>query len=258
VTGDGKDQSVLLDRDGPLSIITLNRPQRRNGVDAAMCVMLFEAVREVSQSDARVLILRGAGDDFCVGADLKGESEGVGDVSLEALGAIYHASTLLYAMPQVTIATIDGGCAGAGLGWAAACDFRFASVQARFATAFLNVGVSGDMGLAWSLVRIVGAARARELLLFPEKLTGEQALAIGLVTRLFDRADLHTETLGLAEQLIGRQPMALRMHKANLLSAEALDFTQYIEVETARHLHTTGDPAFMAAAGAGALASKHR
>lgn len=238
--------TVLVEREGHLAIITLNRPERRNGVDVAMCETLFHEVRAIAESDARVLILRGAGQDFCVGADLKGSADKMPSPTLETLGTVFHASTLLHSMPQVTIAAVDGGCAGAGMGWAFACDFRFASPEARFATAFLKVGVSGDMGLAWSLVRIVGAARARELLLFPEKLTGEQALELGLVTRLFPRNTLHGDVRALAHSLIERDPFALRMLKANILSAERLDFAEFIEIESARHLHVTGRPHFRA------------
>jgi 2-(1,2-epoxy-1,2-dihydrophenyl)acetyl-CoA isomerase len=145
-------------------------------------------------------------------------------------------------MPQVTIAAIDGGCAGAGLGWATACDFRFATPEARFNTAFLSVGVSTDMGPPWFLERIVGGARAREMLFFPGKLTGEQALQIDLVTRLFPRETLHAEVLALAEQLCAREPFALKMMKANVLSAETLAIGDFIDVETARQIHTTNRP----------------
>lgn len=123
------------------------------------------------------------------------------------------------------------------MGWAAACDFRFASDRARFSTAFLKVGVSGDMGLAWCLLRLLGAARARELLLFPEKITAVQALDLGLVTRLFGAEALHASVLALAEELAARNPIALRMMKANLVSAEQLGLREYIEIESARHLH---------------------
>jgi 2-(1,2-epoxy-1,2-dihydrophenyl)acetyl-CoA isomerase len=150
---------------------------------------------------------------------------------------VYHAATILHAMPQVTVAAIDGGCAGAAMGWAAACDFRFCTAEARFNTAFLNIGLSGDMGLPWTLSRIVGRAQARELLLAPEKLTGEDALRLGLVTRLYPRASLHAETRAFAERLAGFDPVALRTMKANLLSAERMDFHEYMELESARHLH---------------------
>jgi 2-(1,2-epoxy-1,2-dihydrophenyl)acetyl-CoA isomerase len=100
------------------------------------------------------------------------------------------------------------------------------------------------MGLIWSLTRIVGGARAREMLFFPEKLSGEQALELGFVTRLFPRDSLHEETLRLARQLCERDPLALGLMKANAVSAETLPLADYIQIETARHLRCAGRPDF--------------
>lgn len=236
------EQTVLVEQDDGLAVITLNRPERRNGLTVEMCGAVYEAACDVAASDARVVILRGAGENFCVGADIGGGAGEGPPPGLEELGRVHHAATVLHTMPQVTIAAIDGGCAGAGLGYAAACDFRFATPLARFSTAFLKVGVSGDMGLAWSLDRILGGAQARELLFFPDKLDGEKALELGLVTRLFPREILHREVEALARELCGREPLALRMMKANCLSAEQLDMREFVDVETARHLHTTNRP----------------
>lgn len=235
---------VLVERRGAIAVVTLNRPARRNGVTVEMCAQLYEDLRRLAAEDASVLVLRGAGDDFSVGADLGGSRDASGFPTLEQLGEVYHAATLLHTMPQVTIAAIDGGCAGAALGWAAACDFRFASDRARFSTAFLKLGISGDMGLAWSLARIVGGARARELLFFPEKIMAQQALEIGLVTRLFGADMLHDKVIALAEVLASRNPFALRMMKANCVSAETLNIQEFIEIESARHLHTMTSSVF--------------
>jgi 2-(1,2-epoxy-1,2-dihydrophenyl)acetyl-CoA isomerase len=231
--------AVHCERDDAVVVVTLDRPGRRNALTAEMCEQLHEVLRAVAATDARVVVLRGAGDDFCVGADL-GPDGGPVDATLERLGPVYHSATLLHTMPQVTIAAVDGGCAGGAMGWACACDFRFATPRARFATAFLKVGVAGDMGLAWSLPRVVGWARARELLFFGEKLTGDDALRLGLVTRLFSPGQLHDEVMALAELLAGRRPFALRMMKANVVAAETLGLADYIEIESARHIHLTG------------------
>ncbi|MBW8785479.1 MAG: enoyl-CoA hydratase/isomerase family protein [Novosphingobium sp.] len=238
---------MLFERRGAIAIVSFNRPERRNSVTVEACRRVYEVLGEIAASDARAVILRGAGTDFCAGADLGGQA---GDEprgappTLADLGLLHHAATLLHTMPQVTIAAIDGGCAGAGMGYAAACDFRFASDQAKFSTAFLNVGVSGDIGLAWSLTRIVGGARARELLFFPEKFDAAAALEHGLVTRVFPRERLHAESLAAAEQLCGREPFALRMMKANLVSAEELSLAAFIDLETARQLQTIGTSVF--------------
>jgi 2-(1,2-epoxy-1,2-dihydrophenyl)acetyl-CoA isomerase len=233
---------VLFERRDAIAVITINRPERRNAITVELCREMYRVVQDVAASDARVVVLRGAGNDFCVGADILGAGSGEGPPTAEALGRIHHAAAILHTMPQVTIAAIDGGCAGAGLGWAAACDFRFATPEARFNTAFINVGVSSDMGPPWFLERIVGGAKAREMLFFAEKLTGDQAFAIDLVTRLFSRETLHEEVLKLAQQLCTHEPFALKMMKANVLSAEELSIADFIDIETARQLHTTNRP----------------
>ena len=241
------DDCVLVKREGPLATIVLNRPDRRNSVTVEMCRRVHEAAREVADSDARVVILRGAGNDFSVGADIGGGGgESHAPPTYEELGMLHHAGTVLHTMPQVSIAAIDGGCAGAAFGWAAACDFRFATPEARLNTAILAVGVPGDMGMAWSLSRMLGGARARELMFFPEKITGQQALDIGLVTRLFPRDGFHDAVRALADQLCAREPFALRMMKANMVSADDLPIADFIDVESARSLHCTNRPDFAA------------
>jgi len=172
-----------------------------------------------------------------VGADIKESPDGVRKQDYRRIAGLYHTSTLLHEMPKVTIAAIDGGCAGAGLGWAGACDFRFASDRAVFSTAFLKVGVAGDLGTAWSLVQAVGPARARELMFFPEKFGAAEAERIGLVTRVFPAAQLHAETERMARELTGRSSLALEMMKRNFLSAERMDIADYIDIEGARHSH---------------------
>lgn len=232
------DAELLVEQADGIALLTLNRPSRRNAVTVRMCDLLFEALQRIARSDASVLILRGAGSDFSVGADFD-VAPAAPDPrpALERHGDAYQAATLLHTMPQVTIAAIDGGCAGAAMGWACACDLRFASDRARFNTGFLSVGASGDMGLAWSLLRILGGARARELLLFPEKIDAGRALSLGLVTRMFAADMLFAQTRAAAETLAAAPAFSLRTMKANLVSAEILPMREYVELETARHLH---------------------
>jgi 2-(1,2-epoxy-1,2-dihydrophenyl)acetyl-CoA isomerase len=244
--GGSPAECVLTERHDAIAVVTLNRPERRNGVTIELCEQLYRALLDVASSDARVVVLRGAGEHFSVGADLRGDHRASGAATLERLGPMYHSATLLHTMPQLTIAAIDGGCAGAAMGWACACDFRFASTRARFNTAFLAVGVSGDMGLAWSLSRIVGGARAREMLFFPEKITAQQAFEDDLVTRLFAPEALHDEVMALARRLAAHHPFPLRMAKANVVSAEESGIANYIEIESARHLHVTSSPSLRA------------
>ena len=138
-------------------------------------------------------------------------------------------------MPAVTIAAVNGACAGAGLGWALACDFRFAAESARFNVAFLDVGVAGDMGGPWSLSRIVGSARARELYFLPGKFDAAEALRIGMVTRVFPDDRFREEVDAIVNRLTDCAPIALRTLKANFVDAERMDFAGYVALESERH-----------------------
>jgi len=237
-------QDVLLHIEDRVAVVTLNRPERRNGLGGDMLAGLYDILTDLAaRTEVAAVVLRGAGNDFCVGADIKAIPEGgVGKQDHRRLTRLYHTATLLHEMRKPTIAAIDGGCAGAGLGWAAACDVRFASDRAVFATAFLKVGVAGDMGTIWSLARVVGPARARELMFFPEKFGAEEALRIGLVTRVFPRETLHAETLRLAHELAGRSATAVEAIKDNFLSAERLGMADYVDLEGARHGHIVASP----------------
>jgi 2-(1,2-epoxy-1,2-dihydrophenyl)acetyl-CoA isomerase len=139
-------------------------------------------------------------------------------------------------MPAVTIAAVNGPCAGAGFAWACACDVRIAARGARFNTAFLDVGVAGDMGGPWTLPRLVGAAKARELYFFPDKFDATEAERIGLVARVVEPDDLAATAHALAARLAAAAPLALRTLKANFVDAERLGFAGFVEVETERHL----------------------
>jgi 2-(1,2-epoxy-1,2-dihydrophenyl)acetyl-CoA isomerase len=187
-----------------------------------------------SDSTVRVLILKGEGNDFCPGADLAATASGERSVALTPED--FATPLLLHEMPAVTIAAIMGGCAGAGLGWALGCDLRFASPSARFNTAFLDVGVAGDMGGPWSLPRVVGPAKARELYFMPGKFDAEAAFRIGLVSRVFNEETLHDEVHAIATRLAEAAPIALRTMKANFLDAERMTFRDYVMLESQRHI----------------------
>lgn len=251
---------VLCNIEDGVATVTLNRPARRNGLAGSMLEGLYDTLSRLAVSnDVAVVVLRGAGTDFCVGADIKAFPEGVaGKTDHRKVSRLYHTSTLLHEMRQPTIAAIDGACAGAGLGWACACDFRFASDRAVFSTAFMNVAVAGDMGTAWSLCQVVGPARARELMYFPEKFGAEEAMRIGLATRVFSPETLHEETRQLAYALAGRSRAALETMKANFLSAERLGMADYIEIEGARHSHVVTSSETTASFRAFASGSKAR
>jgi 2-(1,2-epoxy-1,2-dihydrophenyl)acetyl-CoA isomerase len=228
--------TILLTVEGPIARLTLNRPDRMNGMTNRMVRETADAL-EIVAADAtvRVLVLTGSGRSFCPGADLQAVASGT--VADERLGpAQFRAPVLLHEMPAVTVAVINGACAGAGLGWAAACDLRVATRRAKFNTAFLDVAVAGDMALPWSLPRLLGASKARELCMMPDKFDADEARRIGFVARVFDDEQFADEAEHVAQRLAGAAPAALRTMKANFLDAERMDLASFVEVESERHL----------------------
>ena len=154
------------------------------------------------------------------------------------LRELTRTSQLLHEMPKVTIAAVNGACAGGGMSWAVACDLRYAAASARFTTAFVNAGLSGDFGMTWFLPRVVGPARARELLFFADVIGADDARALGLVNDVFPDDRLMAEVGARAARLATKAPLALAGLKANLNDAEHLDIGRHLEVESERLVRT--------------------
>lgn len=227
--------TVLVDGDGPVTTVRLNRPENRNGIIPEMMTELYAALKNIAaDTSTRVVVIRGEGADFCPGADVK-RYAGADKPKRETDPDEFKVSVLLHEMPQVTVAAITGACAGAGFGWACACDLRIASETAKFNTAFLDVGVAGDMGGPWTLPRIVGAGKARELYFLPGKFDAAEALRIGLVSRVSSAADFDADLDAMVGRLAAAAPLAITAMKANFVAAEQIPFEKYIEVESAKH-----------------------
>jgi 2-(1,2-epoxy-1,2-dihydrophenyl)acetyl-CoA isomerase len=225
-----------------IGTLTLDRPDQMNGMTNLMLHETAGLLREVAADDSvAVVVLTGAGRAFCPGADLKHYTGGGGSEPEHTLTAAdFDVPVLLHTMPQVTIAAINGACAGAGLGWACACDLRYAVADAKLNTAFLDVAVAGDMGLPWSLPRLVGAGRARELSLLPRKVTGAEAAEIGLVNDVFGDVDqLRAGVAERAQRLAGAAPLARRAMKAHYVAAATMTLAELVAVETEAHLRIT-------------------
>ena len=220
---------------GGLCRVTLNRPDHMNGMTNQMVREAHDAL-EVASADStiRVLVLTGEGKAFCPGADLKHFSSGGKDEVLSSRQ--FKVTTLLHEIPAVTVAAINGACAGAGLGWALACDLRVMSASARLNTAFLDVAVAGDMAIPWSLPHIVGAARARDLSFIPRRIPAEEAERIGIVARVFADDSFRDDTEAVLTALLEKSPTALLGLKRNYLAAERMTFGDFVDYETERHL----------------------
>jgi len=228
--------TITLDIQPGWATLTLARPDQRNGMTNRMVRETYEALSLIaSRDDIRLLLLTGAGRSFCPGADLNQIGQPMADPLESCASTHFQVPRLLHEMPQLTIAAINGACAGAGMGWACGCDLRIAARSAMFNTAFLNVAVAGDMGLPWSLPRLVGAARAKTWSFFSEKFDAQEALSSGLVSRIFDDDSFSEDTRALIDTFLARSPTALTMMKAHYLAAESMSFNAFIDLETERH-----------------------
>ncbi len=220
---------------GNIGILWFDRPDHLNGMTNTMAREFHETLTRLADDPSiAVIVLTGRGRAFCPGADLKHYSSGSGDEPLRP--EHFRVPVLLHEMPQVTIAAINGACAGAGLGYALACDLRYAAEGARMNTAFLDVAVAGDMGVPWTLPRIVGAGRARDLSLLPRRIETAEALGIGLVNDVFPPERLLDEVLQRAERIASSSPTARRAMKAHYVQAERMGFADFVDLETEAHL----------------------
>jgi 2-(1,2-epoxy-1,2-dihydrophenyl)acetyl-CoA isomerase len=236
-------ETLLYDIEDGICTITLNRPESLNALNGTMLNELPLACEQAAaDNDVRVVILTGAGRGFSSGGDLKAGGASLGEGPPEArisvLRTIMQTSQMLREMPKVTIAAINGACAGAGLSWACAADLRYAAESAKFLTAFGTAGLSGDFGGTWTLPRIVGPAKARELYLLGDIIDAQEALRLNLVSGVFPGEELMDRVREIAQRLHDRAPVALRGIKRNLNDGDRVSFTELLDLEAERHVRS--------------------
>jgi 2-(1,2-epoxy-1,2-dihydrophenyl)acetyl-CoA isomerase len=207
-----------------------------------MLTALGTTLARVEADDAvGAVVLTGAGGAFCAGGDVKGFAErtpGAAPASSERLQRANQRATSgrLWRMPKPTVAVLPGAAAGAGLSLALACDLRYAASSAVLTTAFTRVALSGDYGSAWFLVRLVGPARARELLYLSPRLSADDALRLGLVNAVLPPEALEAEAMAVARQLANGPRTTLAAMKENVALALAAPLDEYMDVEVTHHL----------------------
>jgi enoyl-CoA hydratase/carnithine racemase len=186
-----------------VAVLTLNRPERLNAWTEEMEHLYFGLLAECAESDeVRVVVVTGAGRGFCAGADMQG-LQTLGESGVEAMDAARERlpQTFPLSIRKPIIAAINGACAGIGLVQALMCDIRFAAEDAKLTTAFARRGLIAEHGISWMLPRLMGPARALDLLLSARVVLGEEAAALGLVNRAFAREQLLEQTLAYAREL---------------------------------------------------------
>lgn len=213
-------ESVLHQVDGAVATITINRPAARNALTAQTKVALLAALRDCTTNSAvRAVILTGAGQAFCSGQDLREHAELLASgTALETVRQHYNPIIETIAgMPKPVIAALPGVAAGAGAGLAFACDFRVAAERASLLLAFARVGLGPDSGTSWTLPRLVGTARAAELLMLAEPIDAATALRLGLLTSVVPDDELPAAAAALAGRMAAGPTMAFAAIKEALL-----------------------------------------
>lgn len=255
----GNEVELEMEDEGRVAVIRLNAPERMNTMSRRMNTAVQVAL-DLAQEDPKVrcVVLTGAGPRaFCAGGNLGGGADSAStgfmgsseDVvpptvvnAARTLRLGMSSSESLRSMDKITIAAINGACAGAGLSWALACDLRFCSDNAVFRTAFATAGLSGDYGGTWTLPRVVGAGKARELYLLNQKISATDAERISLVSAVFPQAELMDQVLSVARQIAAGPELALRRIKQNLNDGERLSFGDALDNEADRFARTAMHP----------------
>src|ERR1700757_2324018 len=234
------NEMVLQNLDNGLLTITMNRPDRRNALNPDMTRGLVEAARRAAEdTEVRAVLLKGAGGTFCVGGDVKSMAAGRAPMSFEEkqvnLRRGMEVSRILHTMQKPVVAQLDGAAAGAGLSIALACDLRVASASVKITTAFAKVGLSGDYGGTYFLTHLLGSAKARELYLLSPVLSAQEALALGMVTRVVPDAEVDARAQELALSLAQGPSVALGYIKRNINNAEHLSLEACFDGEAIHH-----------------------
>jgi 2-(1,2-epoxy-1,2-dihydrophenyl)acetyl-CoA isomerase len=229
--------------------LTFNRPEAMNAMNQTFGNRVREALRlAVRDPEVRVLVITGEGRGFSAGGDLKNlgqfdPKDPIGtkygpdprwnqlEMRHERLLESARAWDSVRTMPKPTIAMVNGAAIGAGMVPALACDFRVCSDAAYFNSGYANVGLSGDVGMTFHLVHVVGPAKARELLFFPRRIDADEALRIGLVTKVVPHAKLREETMKMARELAQGPTLTLGHMKENITAALELPASAYFDIE---------------------------
>ena len=240
--------SLLVERDGRITTITLNRPDTRNAFDARLVADLRDAIRHASEdAGCRVIVLTGAGRAFCAGADLAYLKQLIDTQDWSNARELVRSGADVVAAiasaPKPVVAAVNGAAAGGGANLALACDIRIASDNASIGQVFNRIGLHPDLGGTYFLPRLVGLGKALELVFSADMTDAAEALRLGLFNRVVAPADLIRETRALAERLAEKPPLAIARAKGALYrgSQATLDEMLAVELEHQLALFSTED-----------------
>ena len=223
-----------------VATLTFNRPEKLNALGTDLLSGSIEALRSWSTDpNVGAIIVTGTGRAFCAGGDVSTmarEADHSLEENIDRLRSWQEISWLLYSIPKVTIAAVNGFAMGAGLGVCLACDLRIASDQARFGTAYAKVGFGGDFGTTWLLTHYAGAPKAKELFFLGDVIDAAEAHRLGLVNRVVPADQLDAESNAWAARIAHGPLTSYRYMKANVNLATHADFRTLLDREPETHL----------------------
>ena len=230
---------VLYEQVDGIAILTLNQPDKLNALTDAMVEACVRHIGAARLDDAvRVLVLTGAGRGFCSGADtgrMQSVAEAATPVSVKTRlqNGLQRIPLALADFDKPVLAAINGVAAGAGMDLALMCDLRFAAASARFSESYAKLGLAPGAGGAWFLPRVVGTAKALELLWTADLINAEEALRIGLVQRVWPDDQLRAETLNFARRLAKAPPLSVRLIKRAVYEGLSMNLKTGLELVSA-------------------------
>jgi len=228
-------ETILSEKTGGVASIALNRPEKLNAFDATMHEELYNALAEAAEDDqVRCIVLRGEGRGFSAGADLAHiiqNADGDPDLGEYLRGSYSRLVTRMVETPKPIIAALHGPVYGAGVGIALACDLRIAAERAKFSVAFIKIGLMPDAGVTFFLPRIVGLGRAIEMSMLGDAVDADEALRIGLVSKVTADDSLTEESQALAERLAALPIAALGRMKTAIHANFEADLETALERE---------------------------
>ncbi|WP_422771947.1 enoyl-CoA hydratase-related protein [Plantactinospora sp. WMMC1484] len=229
-------QPLLVDRSDSVVTLTLNRPAAMNALDVPLKEALRDTLAQLEHDrSCRAVVLAGAGAAFCAGQDLREHAQTLAAGGTDPLGTVrthYNPiASRLASLPKPVVAAVRGMAAGAGAGLAFLADFRIGGPGTSFLLAFARVGLAGDTGASWSLPRLVGHAKAVELLMLAEPVAAEEAYRLGLLTRMVDDDQVLETAQELAARLAAGPTVAYGAIKRQLSVGDAGTLSEALAAE---------------------------
>jgi 2-(1,2-epoxy-1,2-dihydrophenyl)acetyl-CoA isomerase len=245
-------QPLLVERDGPIATLTLNRPEALNALGPPMMdALVRETAALAADASVRCVVVRGAGRHFMAGGDIRHFAS---QLDLEPdrrrrdfarlIARLHAAIEQIQRMPQPVVASVRGAAAGFGLSLLCACDLAIAAHDAYFTAAYRHLGLTPDGGLSFALPRVVGSKKAMELLLLGERFGAEEALRLGIVNRVVPEAELEGATAALARALATGPRLATRNGKRLIRQSLSHSLSAQLDAEATSFGECAASPDF--------------